>query len=215
TLLPLLLLISVIFGSLISLLIQLDYATLLILLVEPEIHFAVMLSLITSLIALLLAIVIGIPAAWSLVRYTLPARRIFDLLIDLPMVMPPLVVGIGLLLLLGHHGFIGQLFPSFASALFSPVGVIIAQCYVATAIIVRHASAAFKSLDTAYLTTAYNLGLSPLKTCLLVEIPLIWRLLLSSCVLALARALGEFGATLMLAGTIRLKTETLPMAIYL
>lgn len=214
-LLPLAILVIFIIGSLASLIMQIDGAMLLALISEPEIHFAIKLSLLTSLISLCLALIIGIPAAWAMSRIHFPAKRFIDLILDLPMVTPPLVVGIGLLLLLGREGLVGSFVPTLANMLFSPVGIVIAQTYVASAIITRSASAAFKSLDPAYLTTAFNLGLSPLKTLILIEIPLIWRMLLSGCVLALARALGEFGATLMLAGATRLKTETLPIAIYL
>jgi len=214
-LLPLVVLVLFILGSLASLVMQVDGAMLFALINEPEIHFAITLSLSTSLISLFLALMIGIPAAWAMARLDFPAKRLIDIVLDLPMVTPPLVVGIGLLLLLGREGVAGSFFPDFAVMLFSPVGIVIAQTYVASAIITRSASGAFRSLDSAYLSTAFNLGLSPLKTLVLVEIPLIWRTLLSGCVLALARALGEFGATLMLAGATRLKTETLPIAIYL
>lgn len=214
-LLPLAILMFFILGSLLSLIVQIDGHTLITLISEPEIHFAVTLSLFTALISLFLSLIISIPAAWSMSRMTFPGKRIVDLLLDLPMVTPPLIIGIGLLLLLGREGPVGSMFPAVAQSLFSPVGVIIAQTYVACAILVRSAGAAFKSIDPAYVNTAFNLGLSPLKTLVLVEIPLIWRALLSGCVLALARALGEFGATLMLAGATRMKTETLPIAVYL
>lgn len=214
-LLPLAILMFFILGSLASLISQIDSATFAELIADPEIHFAVALSLTTALISLFLALIISIPAAWAMARIAFPGRRIVDLLLDLPMVTPPLIIGIGLLLLLGREGPVGGIFPGIANSLFSPVGIVIAQTYVASAIIVRSAGAAFKSIDPAYINTAFNLGLSPLKTLLLVEIPLTWRILLSGCVLALARALGEFGATLMLAGATRMKTETLPIAVYL
>jgi len=212
---PLLLLLFLILGSVISLFLQIDLDTIKSILFDPEIHFALLLSLGSSSISLLLAFSISIPAAWSIVRIPFKGKKWLNLLLDLPMVMPPLVVGIGLLLLLGQSGPISYIYPNFARLLFSPLGVIIAQTYVASAIIVRNSSAAFASIDKGYLNVAYNLGLTPIKTLLLIEIPLVWRVILSSCVLALARALGEFGATLMLAGATRLKTETLPMAIYL
>ena len=126
-----------------------------------------------------------------------------------------MVVGIGLLLLFGAQEPFSGMFPDIPARLFSPLGVIIAQTYVASSILTRSAVSAFISMDRRYLHTAYNLGLGPLKTFILVEIPLCWRQLMGGCILALARALGEFGGTLMLAGATRLKTETLPMAIYL
>ncbi|GKX55151.1 molybdate ABC transporter permease [Leminorella grimontii] len=215
TLLPLAALLFFIIGSLCALLFQLDLETLPALLADVEIRFALGLSLLTSLISLALAALISLPAAWAMVRLRIPGKGALNLLLDLPMVTPPLVVGIGLLLLLGREGPVGQLAPMISQSLFSPLGIVIAQTYVASAIIVRSASAALASIETAYVQTAYNLGLTPLKTLLLVEVPLIWRSLLSGCVLALSRALGEFGATLMLAGATRMKTETLPIAVYL
>ncbi|UCQ15535.1 ABC transporter permease subunit [Edwardsiella piscicida] len=207
-LLPLLLLLALIVGSLAALLGQIDIAMLAALLRDPEIRFALGLSLSTALLSLALACLIALPAAWAMVRVPLPGKRWLNLLLDLPMVTPPLVTGIGLLLLLGHQGPLGGWLPGLAQRLFSPLGIVIAQTYVATAILLRSAGAALASIDRAWLETAHNLGLAPLATFLLVEIPLVWRALVSG-------ALGEFGATLMLAGATRMKTETLPIAVYL
>ncbi|BEH73216.1 ABC transporter permease [Edwardsiella tarda] len=214
-LLPLLILLLFIVGSLAALLVQLEVTTLSTLLRDAEIRFAFGLSLATALLSLLLACVIALPAAWALVRLDLPGKRWINLLLDLPMVTPPLVTGIGLLLLLGQQGMVGSWWPALAQRLFSPLGIVIAQTYVASAILLRSASAALAAIDRAWLETAHNLGLAPLATFLLVEIPLVWRALVSGAVLALSRALGEFGATLMLAGATRMKTETLPIAVYL
>lgn len=215
TLLPLGLLLILVMGSLLSLVFELDLATLIQVLKEPELHFAVLLSLGTALLSLLLALLIGIPAGWAMARMTFKGKGVIDTLLDIPLVTPPLIVGIGLLLLLGQRGPIAVVAPGLPELLFSPFGVVIAQTYVASAIVLRSASAAFSSIDPAYISTAWNMGLTPLRTLLLVEIPLCWHSLLGGSVLALARALGEFGATLMLAGAIRMKTETLPIAVYL
>ncbi len=212
---PLALLLATIFGSLGSLLARLDWLTITNILGDPEILFAVRMSTLTSLASLALAAGISVPAAWALARHNFAGKRWLNLALDLPLVMPPLVVGIGLLLLLGRQGLVGGLFPSFAASLFSPLGVVIAQTYVASSILTRSAVSAFASVDINYVDTAYNLGLSPLKTLFLVEVPLCWRPLVGGCILALSRSLGEFGATLMLAGASRMRTETLPMAVYL
>ncbi|QBH96623.1 ABC transporter permease subunit [Limnobaculum zhutongyuii] len=214
-LLPLAILLFLIVGSLCSLFTQLSFSHLIQLLSDSEIQFALMLSVTTALISLLLACIISLPAAWAMARLHVPGKRIINILLDLPMVMPPLVVGIGLLLLLGQSGPLGKVAPMISQWLFSPFGIVIAQTYVACSIITRSAYAAFTSIAPAYVHTAYNLGLTPLKALCLVEIPLVWRSLLSGCVLAMSRALGEFGATLMLAGATRMKTETLPIAVYL
>ncbi|MRT49297.1 ABC transporter permease [Raoultella sp. RIT712] len=212
---PLCLLLMLVVGSLLSLIVELDFSTLVQVLREPELHFAVAMSVVTALLSLLLSLLIGVPAAWMMARTNFRGKGFIDALLDIPVVTPPLIVGIGLLLLLGQRGPMSGIFPQLPTLLFSPLGVIIGQTYVASAIVVRSASAAFASLDPAYIATAHNLGLTPVRTLLLVEIPLCWPSLLSGGVLALARALGEFGATLMLAGAIRFKTETLPMAVYL
>lgn len=215
TLLPLILLLTLVMGSLLSLVFELDLATLVQVLKTPELHFAVLLSLGTALLSLFLSLLIGIPAGWAMARMQFKGKGIVDTLLDIPLVTPPLIVGIGLLLLLGQRGPVAPIFPGLPALLFSPVGVVIAQTYVASAIVLRSANAAFSSIDPAYVSTALNMGLTPLRTLVLVEIPLCWHALLGGSVLALARALGEFGATLMLAGAIRMKTETLPIAVYL
>ena len=213
--LPLALLLCLILGSLGSLLARLDADLLRAILTDPEVLFAVKMSVGTAMTSLFLAVLISLPAAWAMSRCSFPGKRLFNLVLDLPMVTPPMVVGIGLLLLLGSQGPFSQLAPGLAARLFSPLGVIIAQTYVASSIFTRSAVSAFSALDANYVHTAYNLGLTPAKSFFLVEIPLCWRPLMGGCILALARALGEFGGTLMLAGATRLKTETLPMAIYL
>ncbi|WP_341263497.1 ABC transporter permease [Morganella morganii] len=209
-LVPLLLLLCLITGSLLALLFQVTPALLTKLITDPEFHFAVLMSLATSLTSLVLAFLIAVPAAWVMVRGGFPGKRVADALFDIP-----LVIGIGLLLLLGSQGPLAGIFPQLGRWLFSLVGVIIAQTYVASAVLYRSAQGAFASVDPAYVRTAMNLGLTPGKTLLLAEIPLCLQGLLSGGILAYSRALGEFGATLMLAGATRFKTETLPMAIYL
>lgn len=161
-LLPLLILLLFIVGSLAALLGQLEVTTLGTLLRDAEIRFAFGLSLATALLSLLLACVIALPAAWALVRLDLPGKRWINLLLDLPMVTPPLVTGIGLLLLLGQQGMVGSWWPALAQRLFSPLGIVIAQTYVASAILLRSASAALAAIDRAWLETAHNLGLAPL-----------------------------------------------------
>ncbi|MCW9688715.1 ABC transporter permease [Proteus terrae] len=214
-LIPLFLLLFLILGSLIALICQLSYVELRQVITDPEFHFAIGMSLSTALTSLCLAIILGVPAAWAMVRIPFKGHRFIDALLDLPLVTPPLVIGIGLLLLLGNQGPLAGVLPELSRSLFSPLGIIIAQTYVASAIIMRNSLSAFKSVDPAYIQTAQNLGLTPTKTFFLIEIPLCWPALMSGSIIAFSRALGEFGATLMLAGATRLKTETLPMAIYL
>lgn len=132
------------------------------------------------------------------------------------MVTPPLVAGMGLLFLLGREAPVGGVLTAAGfNLLFSPTGIVLAQVYVAASIIVRSARSAFQAVDPDYAGMASTLGLTPTWSFLLVEIPMAGRGLLSAAILGWARALGEFGATLMVAGATRLYTETLPMAIYL
>jgi molybdate transport system permease protein len=202
-------------GSALSLILQLEAPVIVHVLKQRETRFAIGLSLATSLCSLFLAVLIGLPASWAIVSGKPPFRPLINILLDLPTVTPPLVSGIGLLLLLGQKGVLGWINPRLASKLFSPLGVIIAQTYVALSIFTRGAVSAFMSIDRYYVDAAQNLGLGPVRVFLLVEIPLVWKPLLGACILSFSRAIGEFGACLMLAGATRLKTETLPMAIYL
>ncbi len=213
--LPLCVLLLFILGSLASLLGELDWDAATRALWDEEVRFALLMSLGMALVSLLLSALIALPAAWFMARARFPGRKALDLALDLPMVTPPLVAGMGLLFLLGQNGPVGALLPAVARNLFSPLGVVIAQTYVACSILMRSAVSAFISIDYNYVHAAHTLGLSPLNAFLLVEIPLCWRPLLGGCILAVSRSLGEFGATLMLAGAIRMKTETLPMAVYL
>jgi molybdate transport system permease protein len=183
---------------------------------EEETLFALGLSLRTSLVALAVALGLGVPAAWLLARVAFPGKVLVETVLDLPMVTPPLVAGMGLLFLLGRDGpVVGVLGPLDLGLLFSPAGVVLAQAYIATSVVVRGAKAAFQGVNQDYAGQAATLGLSPGWVFLLVEVPLAGRGLLAAAILGWARALGEFGATLMVAGATRLRTETLPMAVFL
>ncbi len=212
---PLILFLSVIIGAICALVLQVNPQFFALTLQNAELHFALGLSLTTSLCSLLLAGCIAIPIAWRMSIRPIYGQVLIDTLFDLPMVLPPLVTGLSLLLLLNGDGIVNQLFPRLGEWMFSPLGIIIAQTYVATAIFLRSARGAFSGLDIGYRLTAYNLGLSPFKTLLKVELPLCKKALICGGILAWSRAIGEFGATLMLAGATRFKTETLPMAVYL
>ncbi|MDR0525463.1 MAG: ABC transporter permease [Spirochaetaceae bacterium] len=202
-------------GTAFSLIFRLEPALIVKVLSQKEIRFALSLSLATSLCSLFLAVIIGLPASWAIVFGKPPFRSCINILLDLPSVMPPLAAGIGLLLLFGHQGIFGKIDPRITVKLFSPLGVIIAQTYLALSIFTRSGVSALMSIDPNYIDAAHNLGLSPGQVFFLVEIPLIWKPLLGGCILAFSRAIGEFGACLMLAGATRMKTETLPMAIFL
>ncbi|MCF8481662.1 MAG: ABC transporter permease [Rhodospirillum sp.] len=205
-----------ILGALGALIGQLPLDRLLEALGQEETLFALLMSLRTSALALGLALFLGIPAAWLLARRRFPGKVLVETLLDLPMVTPPLVAGMGLLFLLGREGpVVGVLGMDPFGLLFSPAGVVLAQTYIAVSVLTRSARAAFQAVNPDYAGQAATLGLSPGWAFLLVEVPMAGRGLVSAAILAWARALGEFGATLMVAGATRMRTETLPMAVFL
>ncbi|MGQ0286599.1 ABC transporter permease [Pasteurellaceae bacterium 22721_9_1] len=214
-LIPLGLLLIVVVGSILALVSKLNWHFIQQILNEKELYFALFMSLATSLVSLILAICIALPSAWVMTQMKLPGQKFIDTLLDLPMVLPPLVTGLSLLLFFNAQGVAAQWLPSISQWIFSPVGIVIAQTYIASSIMLRNAKGIFNNMDIGYRLAAYNLGLSPWQSLLKVELPLCWKPLLCGAVLAWSRAIGEFGATLMLAGATRFQTETLPMAVYL
>ena len=214
-LLPLMLLFLTVLGTVLALIGQLNWHFFKQVLFDHELHFALMLSLGTSLFSLVVALLIALPAAWVMSQIRLPLQKLIDTVLDLPMVLPPLVTGLSLLLLFGSQGWLSSLIPEISRWIFSPIGIVVAQSYIATSIMLRNARGVFSNFDDGYRLAAYNLGLTPWQSLLKVELPMCWKPLLCGAILAWARTIGEFGATLMLAGATRFKTETLPVAVYL
>ena len=176
---------------------------------------AVALSLVTSTIALTLAILLGTPTAYWLVHSSFPGRRVLESLLDLPILLPPSVAGVALLTAFGRQGILGQpLEDAFGLTIgFTTAAVVLAQLFVAGPFYVRSARAGFASVDEDLETIAYTLGASRLKTLFRVVIPLAWPSLLGGAMLCWARAMGELGATLLFAGNIEGTTQTAPLAI--
>lgn len=181
---------------------------------QPEFHFAVRFTLGTSIIAMLLAAAFALPVAYILSRHKIPGRAFIDTLLDIPIVLPPLVSGIALLIFFGPL-FGKQLEQIGISVVFSQLGVIIAQWFIATPFAVRSFIQAFGSIDQRMEKVARTLGFSPTMVFVKVTLPLARDGLLGGVMMAWARALGEFGATAMLAGITRMKTETLSVAVFL
>lgn len=182
---------------------------------QAETLFALRFSLVVSCAAMLVAVCLGISSAYFLARRSFPGKGLLDALLDVPLVMPPLVAGVGLLFLLGRE-MLGQPMADMGLHLiFTPLGAVTAQAFIATPIVIRNAKAAFESVDHGYEETAMSLGLNPWRVFFWVNLPLAGRSILSGVILAWARTMGEFGATLMVAGATRLRTETLPIAVYL
>jgi len=183
----------------------------------PEVRTALRLSLVTSLTATALAVVFGVPLAWTLARIRFPGRRLLRALTTLPMVLPPVVGGVALLYAFGRRGLLGQWLDRwFGITLpFTTAGAILAETFVAMPFLVITAEAAFRTLDRRYEDAARTLGASRWTVFRRVTLPMAGPALLAGAVLSWARALGEFGATITFAGNFPGRTQTMPLAVYL
>lgn len=162
-----------------------------------------------------LDIVLGVAAAFGLARWRSPARDVVDSLLTLPLVLPPTVLGYYLLVLLGRHGVLGAWLDTLGIQLvFTWQGAVIASMVVAFPLILKSARAAFEGVDPQLERAARTLGLGEAAVFFRVTLPLASRGILAGALLAFARALGEFGATLMLAGNLPGRTQTLSVAVY-
>lgn len=177
---------------------------------------ALVLSARVAAVAVLVDAVVGIPLAYLLARRRFPGHAIVDLIVTLPLVLPPTVTGYFLIVLLGRHGAIGAPLHALTgwTVPFTWGAAVIAASVMALPLLVRPARAAIESVDRDLEKAALTLGRPEWRTVLEVTLPLARRGILAGLVLAFARALGEFGATLMLAGNIPGRTSTAPLAIY-
>jgi molybdate transport system permease protein len=177
---------------------------------------AVRLSLQVAVLATLLNALIGIPLAYLLAKRRFWGRAILDVAVTLPLVLPPTVTGYYLIVLLGRQGWLGAPLYDLTgwTVAFTWYAAVIAATVMALPLLVRTARAAIESIDPDLEKAARTLGRSEWHTALEVTLPLARNGILAGLVLAFARALGEFGATLMLAGNIPGKTTTVPLAIY-
>lgn len=177
---------------------------------------ALWLSLQVATWATLACLVLGTGVGYALARWRFPGRDLVDTLLTLPMVMPPTVLGYYLLVLLGRKGWLGGwLYDTFGIQLiFTLTGAVIAATVVAFPLVFKPARAAFEAVDPQMQDAARVLGISEAGVFWRVTLPLAWRGILAGVLLGFARALGEFGATLMVAGSIPGKTQTLSIAVY-
>ena len=176
---------------------------------------ALLLSLRTTLIALVVIVVVGTPAAYLLARARFRGRAAVITLIELPLVLPPAAAGIGLLAAFGPHGLVGGAIESAGiSLVLQTAGVVVALVFVAAPFFVRQAIAAFEALDPTLLDASRTLGAGESRTFARVAVPGAVAGLASGMALAWGRAIGEFGATLMFAGSLRGRTQTAPLAIF-
>jgi molybdate ABC transporter, permease protein len=184
--------------------------------VSSEHLSAIWLSIKVSIVATTLNAAIGIPLAYLLARRRFWGRGAVDVLVTLPLVLPPTVTGYYLIVLLGRRGVLGApLYEATGwSVAFTWYAAVIAATVMALPLLVRTAGAAIESVDQNLERAAFTLGRPEWRTALEVTLPLARNGILAGLVLAFARALGEFGATIMLAGNIPGKTQTLPLSIY-
>lgn len=178
---------------------------------DPASLDALRLSLLTTGIALALIVAVGTPVAWLLATRRFRGRRAVEVAIELPLVLPPAVAGVGLLAALGPEGVLGGAGPDLV---FTSAGVVVALVFVASPFYVRQAQSAFAALDPDLLAASRTLGAGEAATFRRVGLPLARPALVGGAALAWGRALGEFGATLVFAGSFRGETRTAPLEIF-
>jgi molybdate transport system permease protein len=182
---------------------------------NPVVEDAFVVSLKTSLLAQLLIVVFGTPAAFLLASRRFPGHSLAITLVELPLVLPPAVAGIGLLAAFGRVGLLGSSLDALGVSLpFTQSAVTIAVAFVASPLYVRQAIAAFEATDADLAAASRTLGAGPVRTFFRIILPLARAGLIAGLALSFARGLGEFGATIMFAGSLQRVTQTLPLAIY-
>jgi molybdate transport system permease protein len=205
-----------IFLPLVALILRISPTQLLANLLNQQAGQAIWLSMITTLITLALTIVAGTPLAYLLARRTFSGRTLLDTLIDLPMVLPPSVAGIALLVAFGRRGLLGQYVSAAGLEIaFTPAAVVLAQTFVAAPFYIKAAMAGFAAVDRELEQAAALDGAAGFQVLRYVTLPLAGGALLAGAVMTWARALGEFGATIIFAGNFVGRTQTMPLAIYL
>jgi molybdate transport system permease protein len=177
---------------------------------------ALRLSLATSLLATLIAAVIGVPLAWLMARVEFPGRFLIRGVVTLPLVLPPVVGGAALLFALGRRGLFGEPLGELTGLVlpFSTSGVVLANTFVAMPFLVITVEGALRNLDQRYEAAAATLGAGRWTVLRRVTLPMIAPSLLAGLTLTWARALGEFGATITFAGNLQGRTQTLPLAVF-
>jgi len=177
--------------------------------------FPLWLSLQVSVVATAITLVLGVPVAWTFGRRRFPGRDVLAALVITPLVLPPTVLGYYLLVLVGTRGPIGRVLDAVGIELaFTWRGAVLAACVASIPLLIRAAQAGFEAVDPRLEAAARTLGRSEWSVFWTITLPLAWRSVLAGAVLAFCRAFGDFGITLMVAGSIPGRTQTLPLAIY-
>jgi molybdate transport system permease protein len=182
---------------------------------RPVVTDALVVSLKTSAIAQVLVLLFGTPAAYLIATRRFRGRSLAVVLVELPLVLPPAVAGIALIATFGRYGLLGGTLDAFGARLgLTQAAVVIAVAYVSSPLYVRQAIASFEAVDANLVAASRTLGAGPARTFFRVTLPLARRGLAAGEALSFARGLGEFGATIMFAGSLEGVTQTLPLAIY-
>jgi len=182
---------------------------------DPVVIDALTLSLFTATTSVVIVIILGTPLSYLNARFDYPGKEIADSLIELPVVMPPMVGGIALLMAFGRMGVLGQHLDAWGVKIaFTTVAVVVAQIFVSMPFYLRQARISFEDVDLVLENAARTLGASRTRVFFSVTLPIATNGLISGAIMSFARALGEFGATIMFAGNFQGRTQTMPLAIY-
>ncbi|MBN2026083.1 MAG: molybdate ABC transporter permease subunit [Actinobacteria bacterium] len=182
---------------------------------SEEIKFAIKLSLITSVISTLLCILVSIPVAYAMARYNFWGKNALNTLLDAPLALPPLVAGVGLLIIFGTTAFGKGLADMGLEFVFTPAGIVMAQFFVNFPFMLRVLRSTFQGINPRYEHVAKTLGCTESKSFWRVSLPMARNGLVAGAIITWCRGIGEFGAALMVAGATRMRTETLPISLYL
>lgn len=183
---------------------------------QSQIQQAISLSLFTTLSSTLIIVVFGIPLSFALSQDAFKRRRLIDTVIDLPLVLPPAVAGVALLITFGRGGLIGSYLATLGIQIaFTPLAVIMAQVFVSAPFFIKSAVSGFSTIDLEIEQAAGMDGANIWHLLRYIMLPLSWSALVGGAAMSWARALGEFGATIIFAGNLPGITQTMPLAIYL
>lgn len=182
---------------------------------NPEIRFAILLSLATSIASTLICTAIAIPVGYALARYRFFGKRVASLALTVPLTLPPLVAGIALLIFFGTTPWGKALDDMGFTIIFTPLGIIVAEVFVNIPYMIRILRSSFSTINPRFEYVAKTLGCSDTGAFLQVTLPMARSGLLAGTVITWSKAMGEFGAVLLVAGATTMRTETLPIALYL
>lgn len=182
---------------------------------SKEILFAIRMSLITSVISTFMCIIVSIPIAYAMARYKFFGKTFLCTVLDAPLALPPLVAGVGLLIIFGTTAFGKGLSDAGLKFVFTPAGIVIAQFFVNVPFMFRVLRSTFEGINPRYEHVAKTLGCTDFAYFMRVTLPMARNGLVAGAIITWCRGIGEFGAALMVAGATRMRTETLPISLYL